>query len=246
MDILSLTGLVFALVAILGGSIAKGAGLGSLWNAAAFLIVIVGTAGAVALQSGLPTMRRAMRMTAWIVKPPMDRRAALVAQVVDWATIARKQGLLGLESRVAAESDPFIAKGLQLLVDGTEPDTLRGVLEIDLHGEEHSEIAAARVFEAAGTYAPTLGIVGAVLGLMSVMKNLADPTKLGSGIAAAFTATIYGIASANCFFLPAANKLKTLVQRRSAERQLLLEGFVAIAQGENPRNIEARLGGFLH
>ena len=120
------------------------------------------------------------------------------------------------------------------------------LLEIELQGEEHNDLAAAKVFEGMGIYAPTLGIVGAVLGLIAVMKNLADPSKLGTGIAAAFTATIYGIASANMFFLPMAAKLKSVIGRRSGERELAIEGLIAIAQGENPRNIEARLAGFLH
>ncbi len=246
MDILSLAGLVLALVAVVGGAMAKGAGLSALWNFAAFLIVIVGTLGAVLLQSGLPTFQRAMRIGRWIVQPPPDNRRQLIRQVVDWAGVARKQGLLGLESLVARQPDRFVAKGLQMLVDGVEPETLRHMLEIELHAEEQADLAAARVFESAGIYAPTLGIVGAVLGLMAVMKNLADPSKLGAGIAAAFTATIYGIASANCLFLPAANKLKAVIRRRAVDREMVVEGLVCIAHGENPRNIEARLGGFLH
>lgn len=246
MDLLSLAGLVFALVAIVGGSLAKGAGLSALWNFAAFLIVIVGTLGAVLLQSGLPTFRRAAAIARWIVRPPPDNRRRLIGQIVDWAGTARKQGLLGLEAQVARQPDRFVAKGLQMLVDGVEPEVLRRMLEIEIAAEENADLQAAKVFEAAGVYAPTLGIVGAVLGLMAVMKNLADPSKLGEGIAAAFTATIYGIASANCLFLPAAAKLKAIIRRRAGDRELVVEGLVSIAHGENPRNIETRLGGFLH
>lgn len=246
MDLLSLAGLVLALVALVGGSMAKGAGLSALWNLAAFLIVIVGTLGAVLLQSGLPTFKRAMAITRWIVQPPPDNRKKLIAQIVDWAGTARKQGLLGLEAQVARQPDRYIAKGLQMLVDGVEPETLRHMLEIEIEAEETADTQAAKVFEAAGVYAPTLGIVGAVLGLIAVMKNLADPSRLGEGIAAAFTATIYGIASANCLFLPVANKLKAIIRRRAGDRELVLEGLVSIAHGENPRNIETRLGGYLH
>lgn len=246
MDILSIAGLVLGLIAIVGGSVAKGAGLSGLWNFAAFMIVIVGTLGAVLLQSGLPTFKRAMTIARWIIQPPPDNRKKLIAQIVDWAATARKQGLLGLEAQVARQKDKFVAKGLQMLVDGVEPDAIRHMLDIEIAAEEHADTQAAKVFEAAGIYAPTLGIVGAVLGLMAVMKNLADPSKLGGGIAAAFTATIYGIASANCLFLPVANKLKSIIRRRTGDRELVLEGLVSIAHGENPRNIEARLGGFLH
>lgn len=246
MDPLSLVGLILALIAVVGGSVLKGAGLSGLWSPAAFVIVIVGTLAAVFVQTGLPTFKRAMGIVKWLFKPPSADRAALIAEIVEWSTTARKQGLLGLESLALSHPDPFVQKGLQLLVDGLEPETIRNMLEIELEGREKVDVSAAKVFESMGIYAPTLGIVGAVLGLMAVMKNLADPSKLGHGIAAAFTATIYGIASANLLFLPMASKLKNIVQRRTVDQELLIEGLVAIAQGENPRNIETRLGGFLH
>jgi chemotaxis protein MotA len=137
-------------------------------------------------------------------------------------------------------------KGLQLVVDGSEPDAIRATMEVDLNGREAADLRAAKVFEGMGVYAPTLGIIGAVLGLMAVMQNLADPAKLGSGIAAAFTATVYGIGLANLFLLPIASKLKTTVQAQSHVREMVVEGLVAIAQGDNPRSIESRLQGYLH
>ncbi len=246
MDIFSIVGLVLALVALLGGSVLKGAGLGALWSPAAFVIVIVGTVASILLHTPPDVFKRAMRIVKWTIKPPTGDRAALVAQLLEWSNVSRKQGLLGLEPYVEAQTDAFLRKGLQMLVDGVEPEAIRHMLEIDLHGEEQQDLAAAKVFESMGIYAPTLGIVGAVLGLIAVMKNLADPSKLGHGIGAAFTATIYGIASANLFFLPVASKLKSVIARRSGERELAIEGLIAIAQGENPRNIEARLAGFLH
>ncbi|SDD61537.1 flagellar motor protein [Aquimonas voraii] len=245
MDILSLIGIVLGLVAILGGAVAKGAGLSSLWSAAAFIIVIVGTLAAILVQTPMPTFRRAMQIFVWIVKPPEDPGRQLLAQIVGWSTRARKDGLLGLENDIDKLSDPFLRKGLQMLVDGNEPDTLRKVLEIDLNSQEQTDLAAAKVFEGMGVYAPTLGIIGAVLGLMAVMQNLADPSKLGVGIAAAFTATIYGIASANLFFLPVAAKLKAVIRQRARTRELVIEGLIAIAEGENPRNLESRLQGYL-
>ena len=246
MDIFSVAGIVLAVVALLGGSVLKGAGLGALWSPAAFLIVMVGTVASILLHTPAPVFKHAMHIAGWVIKPPVSDRAALIAQLLEWSNVSRKQGLLGLESHVEAQTDPFLKKGLQMLVDGVEPEAIRHMLEIDLQGEEHNDLAAAKVFEGMGIYAPTLGIVGAVLGLIAVMKNLADPSKLGVGIAAAFTATIYGIASANLFFLPMAAKLKSVIGRRSGERELAIEGLIAIAQGENPRNIEARLAGFLH
>ena len=141
----------------------------------------------------------------------------------------------------------FLRKGLQLVVDGSEPDTIRSTLEFDMHAREAADLRAAKVFEGMGVYSPTLGIIGAVLGLMAVMQNLDDPSKLGHGIAAAFTATVYGIGMANLFFLPVANKLKVRRCRREAHmREMQIEGLIAIAQGENPRIIEGKLLGFLH
>ena len=246
MDRLSVIGVVLALCALVGGSILKGAGLAGLWSPAAFLIVIVGTIAAILVQTSASTFMRAMKMLPWVFRPPEQDHQAVIAQIVEWSTTARKQGLLGLEAQVAEQADPFMAKGLQMVVDGLEPEAIRQMLEIELQGQSERDVAAAKVFEGMGIYAPTLGIVGAVLGLMAVMKNLADPSKLGHGIAAAFTATIYGIGSANLILLPVGNKLKTLIRAQATEREMVIEGLIAIAQGENPRNIESRLNGYLH
>jgi chemotaxis protein MotA len=149
------------------------------------------------------------------------------------------------QPQIESESDTFTRKGLQLLVDGSEPDAIRGVLEVELGAREHSDLAAAKVFENAGIYSPTMGIIGAVMGLMAVMQNLADPSKLGHGIAAAFVATIYGVALANLLMLPMASRLKGLVHKQTQMREILVEGLVSIAEGANPRQIEAKLQGYL-
>lgn len=245
MDRLSIIGLFLALASLVGGSILKGAGLSSLWSPAAFVIVIVGTVAAILLHTSPAIFRHAFRIVRWVVQPPASDRQALIRQIVEWSNIARRQGLLGLEPQVEMQDDPFLRKGLQLVVDGVEPDAIRHMLEIELSGQEHRDLAAAKVFEGMGIYAPTLGIIGAVLGLIAVMKNLADPSKLGHGIAAAFTATIYGIASANLLFLPVAAKLKGVIAHNSREREMIIEGLIAIAHGENPRNIETSLAGFV-
>ncbi len=245
MDRLSIIGLFLALASLVGGSILKGAGLASLWSPAAFVIVIVGTIASILLHTSPAIFRHAFKIVRWVVQPPASDRQALIRQIVDWSNIARRQGLLGLEPQVEMQDDPFLRKGLQLVVDGVEPEAIRHMLEIELSGQEHRDLAAAKVFEGMGIYAPTLGIIGAVLGLIAVMKNLADPSKLGHGIAAAFTATIYGIASANLLFLPVAAKLKNVIAYNSREREMIIEGLIAIAQGENPRNIETSLAGFV-
>ena len=180
MDILSLVGLVLAVCAVLIGAVLKGAGITALLSSAAFMIVVVGTVAAICLQTPLPVMKRAMRILPWVFRPPSVARAELIKKMVEWSNTARKQGLLGLESVIDKESDDFLRKGLQLVVDGSEPDMIRSVLEVDLHVREQSDTRAAKVFEGMGVYSPTLGIIGAVLGLMAVMQNLADPSKLGT------------------------------------------------------------------
>jgi chemotaxis protein MotA len=245
MDFLSIVGLLLAVLAIMLGAILKGAGLHALVSAAAFMIVIVGTVAAICVQTPLNVMRRALTMFPWILRPPQHDPAKLIRKIVEWSNIARRQGLLGLESMIDYESDPFLRKGLQLVVDGSEPDTIRSTLEVDIHAREAADTRAAKVFEGMGVYSPTLGIIGAVLGLMAVMQNLDDPSKLGHGIAAAFTATVYGIGAANLFFLPVANKLKVVVQARSHLNEMQVEGLIGIAQGENPRIIEGKLLGFM-
>jgi chemotaxis protein MotA len=245
MDRLSVIGIVLAIAAITGGSVLKGAGLSGLWSPAAFVIVILGTIASILVQTPIHTFKRALAIFRWVFRPPPSDRRAMITQIVEWSTTARKQGLLGLEQQVQNLEDPFLRKGLQMVVDGVEPESIRQMLEIEMHGQSSRDLAAAKVYEGMGIYAPTLGIIGAVLGLMAVMKNLADPSKLGHGIAAAFTATIYGIGTANLALLPIASKLKGLVNSQTEEREMIVEGLIAIAQGENPRNIEARLSGYL-
>ena len=246
MDRLTLIGVVLALVALVGGSVLKGAGLSGLWSPAAFVIVILGTLAATLVQTPMATFRRAMKILGWVFRPPARDGAAQIRRLVEWSNIARRQGLLGLEPELSDVDDAFMRKGLQMVVDGNEPEQIRQTLEIEMQGQQQRDMAAAKVFEGMGIYSPTLGIIGAVLGLMAVMKNLADPSKLGHGIAAAFTATIYGIGAANLALLPMAAKLKGVVNGQALEREMLIEGLIAIAQGENPRNIESRLSGYLH
>lgn len=245
MDLLTIIGFVLASIALIGGSMAKGSGLVSLLDTAAFMIVIFGTAAAGLVHTPMRTMKHALSIFVWVFVPPRNDGEAMVDKLMEWSQIARRQGLLGLESRIEEETDPFVQKALQLLVDGREPDIIQDIMEVELDTREETDLNAARVFESFGIYAPTLGIIGAVMGLMSVMQNLADPSKLGPGISAAFVATIYGIASANLFFLPVAGKLKSVIKAQTQIRALIVEGVVSIARGENPRNIETKLRGFL-
>jgi len=244
-DILSITGVVLGIVTIIFGSILKGAGVGALVSPAAFVIVVIGTIAAILLNTPMHTFQHALRIVSWAFNPPREDAEQLIQNVVDWSNSARKQGLLSLEPMVDSEPDPFIRKGLQLLVDGAEPDIIRNTMESELNNREHHDLAAAKVFEGMGIYSPTLGIIGAVMGLMAVLQNLADPSKLGHGIAAAFVATIYGIGLANLLFLPLAGKLKAVIGAQTRQREMVMEGLISISLGENPRAIEARLRGFM-
>ena len=245
MDVLSLIGIIMAFVAIIGGNYLEGGHLGALANGPAALIVLGGTIGAALLQSPMSAFKRAIQILAWILFPPRVDLAGGIDRVVNWSLTARKEGLLGLEGVADAEPDSYSRKGLQLLVDGAEPEAIRSILEVDFYTQESRDVEAAKVFESMGGYAPTIGIIGAVMGLIHVMGNLGDPSQLGNGIAVAFVATIYGVASANLILLPVANKLKAIVIRQSRYREMLLEGLLSIAEGENPRSIELKLQGFM-
>ena len=170
---------------------------------------------------------------------------AEIEKIVRWCGIARKNGFLDLEKMIAREEDSLVKKGLQLLVDGTEPGIIRDTLEVELFAKEYADLQIAKVYESMGGYAPTIGIIGAVMGLIHVMQNLSEPALLGEGIATAFVATIYGVASANLIFLPIAQQLKSQVYAQTQAREMMMEGLVAIAAGENSRNIELKLSGFI-
>lgn len=244
MDLNSVFGILLALVAIVGGQFLEGGHLSSLLQAAAFVIVMGGTVGAVLLQSPMKIFINGVRMGTWVFFPPEQSPQALIKQIINWAHIARKEGLLVLEEFVPGVKDPLTKKGLQLLADGSPPEKLREALEIDVLALENHQRQSARIWEAAGGYAPTIGILGAVLGLIHVMENLSDPNLLGNGIAVAFVATVYGVGLANLVFLPVANKLKTIIGEHVVMQEILVDGFVAIAHGEHPRLIESRLNGY--
>lgn len=245
MDSISLIGLVLGFSAIVVGQVLEGGHIGSLLQPTAFMIVIGGTLGAVMLQSRLATFTRAMKMAKWVFVPPAMSHEQLIEQVVFWSHTARKEGLLALENLIPNLSDPFLQKGLQLLVDGVEPHRLREVLEVEIGTWEGQMKQSARVWEGAGGYAPTIGILGAVLGLIHVMENLSDPAKLGSGIAVAFVATIYGVGLANLVFLPVSKKLMAIIASMVSQREMVVDGLEGIANGDNPRIIESRLRGYV-
>lgn len=245
MDLVSIFGILLALTAIIGGQVLEGGHIGSLLQLTAFIIVLGGTTGAIMLQSSPKIFFQGMRLAKWIIWPPKAVPQLLIEQVLSWSNLARKGGLLALEPQLDALQDAFTKKGLQMLVDGAEPEKIREALEVEISTYEKHHLDASRVWQAAGGYAPTIGILGAVLGLIHVMENLSDPSKLGGGIAVAFVATIYGVGSANLFFLPMSGKLKYLIEQEVVMREMLIEGLVSIANGENPRVIESKLQGYI-
>jgi len=245
MDILSIIGVIFGFLAIVGGNFLEGGDTAALINLPALIIVFGGTLGATFLHFPPKIFFHSLKVLLLIVRPRKHLLNEQIEKVGVWSALARKEGLLGLEVVVDKEQDQFAKKGLQLLVDGNEPEVIRDCLEVELNTIEHNEMQAAKVYEAMGGYSPTIGIIGAVVGLIQVMQNLADPELLGAGIATAFVATIYGVGFANLLFLPISNKLKLEAYALVQAKEMMLEGITAIAEGENPRNIELKLSGYI-
>jgi len=246
LDKISLAGLAIGLIAILGGQLMEGGNISSLVQPTALLIVCGGTLGAVLLQSPFHIFKHGMQMAKWVWVPPLIEQKRLVDQILTWSQLSRREGLLALENHIPGLKDPFTRKGLQLLVDGADPERIRELLEVEINTFEEELRQSARIWDSAGGYSPTIGILGAVMGLIHVMENLSDPTKLGGGIAVAFVATIYGVGLANLVYLPIAGKLKYYISRMVSSREMLIDGLVGIAVGDNPRIIEGRLRGYLH
>jgi chemotaxis protein MotA len=245
MDILTIAGIVLALGAILGGQVLEGGHIGSIMQVTAFLIVMGGTIGAVMVNYPMAIFMKGMANTKMVFFNVHVDSKAMIAQIVELATLSRKQGLLALEGKLKGLTDPFLMKGLQLVIDGTEAKAIREILEIEVEQFEETNNLSGKVWESLGGFAPTIGILGAVLGLIHVMENLSDPSKLGSGIATAFVATIYGVGAANLFFLPIGGKIKLKTIELVLARQLIIEGLVSLAQAENPKMIEEKLSGYL-
>ncbi len=244
-DNLTLIGVTLAVGAIVGGNWLEGGEVSTLMQLTAFVIVAGGTLGAVLIQTPMRDFRLALNHLVWVVRPPIYQRSALLDSVIEWSRTARRDGLLKLEKPMEEEKDPFVQKGIQLLVDGLDPDDIRAVMEVEIENALSRLARAGRLYEAMGGYSPTIGIIGAVLGLIHVMNNLSDPSQLGAGIAVAFVATIYGVGFANLFFLPVSNKLKTLARDQMEYQEMVVDGIAMIADGDNPTAIRSKLEGYL-
>jgi len=244
-DLATLGGLVLALTGIIGGLILEKGAIKDISQGTAALIVLGGTFGAVMVTCPMGVVLGALKALRMVFFEQASSMQETIDQLIQFATKARKNGIVSLEAEAAGIPDPFLRKALNLAVDGTDLQELRKMMEIDIGLGEQVAEAEAKVWEAAGGYAPTVGIIGAVMGLIQVMKHLEDIKEVGHGIAVAFVATVYGVASANLFFLPAANKLKSRMKDSAVLKELMLEGVVGIVEGLNPTLIRMKLESYI-
>ncbi len=241
MDKTTIPGIAFAIGMILLGQKLEGGHAGSLIQFTAGLIVFGGTLGACMVAQPLPDFIAGLKMGKETLTEKASDMAQLMTQLVELATIARRDGVLALEGKLAEIKDPFLKRALQFLVDGVEASVARNALEIEIEVEAEEKLVGAKLYENFGGFAPTVGVLGAVLGLIHVMENLDNPDAIGPGIAVAFVATIYGVGAANLVALPMANKLKRKVALEKERKTLIAEGVLSIQEGLNPRILEEKL-----
>jgi chemotaxis protein MotA len=240
-DFSTLGGIALALAGILGGLILEKGSIQDVAQGTAALIVLGGTLGAVLVTTPLPVMLRAFRGLGGVFFETVQSTSGTIESLIQYATKARKNGIVSLEMEAASIPDPFLRKALNLAVDGTDLQELRKMMEVDISLGEQMAEAEAKVWESAGGYSPTIGIIGAVMGLIQVMKHLEDIKEVGHGIAVAFVATVYGVGAANIFFLPAASKLRARMREAAVRKELTLEGVIGIVEGLNPTLIRMKI-----
>jgi chemotaxis protein MotA len=244
-DKATFAGLLIAFGGIIAGLVLEGGSVGQILQPTAAMIVFGGTIGAVMVQFPLPVVLKSFRALAGVFLESEGGLQAVIGEIVGYANQARKKGIISLDSELPNIKDPFLKKFLMLAIDGSEPQELRNMMELEMENQEVHEERIPQVFESAGGFSPTIGIIGAVLGLIQVMQHLDNITEVGRGIAVAFVATIYGVGAANILFLPCAGKLKIRMHAAQLKRAMMLEGVIAILEGLNPRMVETKLQGFL-
>ncbi len=245
MNLSTIIGLVMGILAVVGGQVLEGGHIGSILQITAAVIVFGGTLGATILSFEWQDLKKGLKTTFMIFRNPEGEFQAMIDLIAELAGRARKDGILALQNLQADIKDPFLKRGLGYAIDGLEPAMIRHIMEQDLETSENDLMIGAKVFEAAGGYAPTIGILGAVLGLIHVMEMLEDPSKIGGGIAVAFVATVYGVGGANLIFLPISNKIKRRAKMLTAKRNMILQGIIGIQEGRNPRVIGEYLKMFM-
>ncbi|MGH9407603.1 MAG: flagellar motor protein [Terriglobia bacterium] len=245
MDKATLGGIVLAGLGILGGMMIEGGKIAQILQPTAAMIVLGGTIGGVMISYPLPVVIASFKRLNQVIFDRGIDLEALIKEMLVYAQKARKEGIVSLDSELENVQNPFLKKSLMLAIDGTEPEELRKIMELEMENQAEQEEKGPQVFEAAGGYAPTMGIVGAVRGLIQVMQHLSDVSEVGRGIAVAFVATIYGLVCANLFFLPSAGKLKHRNRQEELTREMILEGVISILEGLNPRMVETKLRGYV-
>ena len=245
MDKATLGGLILAIGGILLGLKLEGGNLGQVLQPTAAMIVLGGTLGAILIQYPLPVALSAFRRLAQVFVEPAQNARATIELLVKYANQARRGGIISLDKELETIHEPFLRRALMLAIDGTDPQELRKIMELELDNKEEQEEKIPQLFESAGGFSPTIGIIGAVLGLIQVMQHLDKIDEVGKGIAVAFVATLYGVGAANLILLPAAGKLKIRIRDEQIIREMTLEGVVSILEGMNPRILEEKLLGFL-
>jgi chemotaxis protein MotA len=245
MDIGTIAGLLVAAVAILLGLVLEGGKVGQILQPTAALIVFGGTFGAVLVQFPIAVVLAAARALMTIFFVPESDPRGVIQEIVTIAYKARREGIVSLDRDLDRIEDPFMKKALMLAVDGTEPQELRKVMDLEMENQGEHEDNIPKVFESAGGFSPTIGIIGAILGLIQVMQHLDNIEEVGKGIAVAFVATVYGVGAANLLLLPAAGKLRIRIREEQIIREMMLEGVVSLLEGMNPRMIETKLDSFL-
>jgi chemotaxis protein MotA len=244
-DKATLVGLVLAIGGVLLGLMLEGGNLGQVLQPTAALIVFCGTLGAILIQYPLAVALKAFRRLAQVFVEPAQDAQSTIELLVRYTNLARREGIISLDKELTTIHEPFLHRALMLAVDGTDPEELRKIMELELDNKEEQEEKIPQLFESAGGFSPTIGIIGAVLGLIQVMQHLDKIDEVGKGIAVAFVATLYGVGAANLILLPAAGKLKIRIRDEHIIREMTLEGVVSILEGMNPRMLEAKLRGFL-
>lgn len=238
-------GILIAIGGIIGGMTMEGGKIVQILQPTAAMIVLGGTLGAVMIAFPLPVVVASFKRLTQVFSETTNDPEKLIKEIVRYVQTARKEGIIALDNELETIENPFLKKSLMLAIDGTEPRELRAIMELEMNNQSEHEERVPQVFEAAGGFAPTIGILGAVIGLIQVMQHLSDISEVGRGIAVAFVATIYGVGSANLFFLPAAGKLKIRLRHEQLTREMILEGVISILEGLNPRMVETKLRGFL-
>jgi chemotaxis protein MotA len=241
----TIAGILLAIGGIVAGLLLEGGNLGQIVQPTAAMIVFGGTLGAILIQFPLSVVIASFKDLAKVVFVRGEKAQAVIAQLIQFANKARRQGIVSLDADIETIAEPFLKKALMLAVDGTEPEQLRKMMELELDNQSEQEERVPQVFESAGGFSPTIGIIGAVMGLIQVMQHMDKIEEVGRGIAVAFVATIYGVGAANLFLLPAAGKLKIRIRQSQAMREMMLEGVISILEGMNPRMLEMKLLGFL-